>query len=70
VFTSPNIPGGLGGFLLKALVKESEENESDVTSDIFPEKRPVFRLHNSCGFGKVARQRIAKIERRLADISF
>ena len=54
---------GVGGFLLKALLKESEENGIwTLQASIFPENVASISLHNSCGFREVGRrQRIAKM---------
>jgi len=55
---------GLGGFLLEALVKESEENRIwTLQASIFSENVASISLHNSCGFREVGRrQRIAKMK--------
>jgi phosphinothricin acetyltransferase len=55
---------GLGGCLLKALVKESEENRIwTLQASIFPENAASISLHNSCGFREVGRrQRVAKMK--------
>ena len=54
---------GVGGFLLKALLRESEENGIwTLQASIFPENVASISLHNSCGFREVGRrQRIAKM---------
>jgi phosphinothricin acetyltransferase len=55
---------GVGGFLLKALVKDSEENGIwTLQASIFPENTASISLHNSCGFREVGRrERIAKMK--------
>src|SRR4029453_12420975 len=55
---------GVGGFLLNALVKDSEENGIwTLQASIFPENTASISLHNSCGFREVGRrERIAKMK--------
>jgi L-amino acid N-acyltransferase YncA len=56
--------GGVGGLLLKALVKGSEENGIwTLQASIFPENAASISLHHSCGFREVGRrERIAKMK--------
>jgi phosphinothricin acetyltransferase len=55
---------GVGTLLLKALVKESEENGIwTLQAGIFPENAASISLHHSCGFREVGRrERIAKMK--------
>jgi len=54
---------GMGGLLLKALVKGSEENGIwTLQASIFPENSASISLHHSCGFREVGRrERIAQM---------
>jgi len=55
---------GLGGLLLKALIKGSEENGIwTLQASIFPENVASISLHHSCGFREVGRrERIARMK--------
>ena len=55
---------GVGGLLLKALVKGSEENGIwTLQASIFPENAASISLHHSCGFREVGRrERIARMK--------
>ena len=55
---------GVGGLLLKALVKGSEENGIwTLQASIFPENAASISLHHSCGFREAGRrERIAKMK--------
>jgi phosphinothricin acetyltransferase len=55
---------GLGGLLLNALIKGSEENGIwTLQASIFPENVASISLHHSCGFREVGRrERIARMK--------
>jgi phosphinothricin acetyltransferase len=65
VYVAEQVRGkGMGELLLKALVKESEENGIwTLQAGIFPENTASISLHHSCGFREVGRrERIAKMK--------
>jgi L-amino acid N-acyltransferase YncA len=61
--------GGVGGALLRALVKESERNGVwTLQAGIFPENVASLSLHARCGFREVGRrERIGKLGGRWRD---
>jgi len=65
VYVAEQVRGrGVGGLLLKTLIKESEQNGIwTLQAGIFPENVASISLHYSCGFREVGRrERIARMK--------